>query len=244
MFALLVCGACGALLLNFTAPNPTGRRYSSRMPLSTGQGTSEQIGLSGELVLADDLHLPRNDAPDQLQCFCNNSGSMDPRSCQVCLVSMQLTSPYRRPDFVAPNFIAEAKNAQNLYYESRDLPEITDYAVAARTLNRPLWVFTRVNTNLDPEFRRVVDTTGGGIVAYFTVPDYIDPVDQAAKVGLGLSLGAAVVIVASGRKSRSLSFKRPATPRHPTDPLAQAIDSVKRTEQFSKESGDRHRDKL
>ncbi len=176
------------LLLNFTAPNPTGRRYSSRTPLSTGEGTAGQIGLAGERVLADDLHLPRNDAPDQLQCICNSPTYADLKNCRVCIVSAQLTSPYRRPDFVGRNFIAEAKNAQNLYYDSRDLAQITDFAMAARALNWPLWVYTRVNTNFDPEFLRIVRTTGGDVVPYFTVTGYSDPVDQAAQLGLACTV--------------------------------------------------------
>jgi hypothetical protein len=37
-----------------------------------------------------------------------------------------------------------------------------------------LWVYTRVNTNIDPELTSTAESTGSGVVLYFTVPDYID----------------------------------------------------------------------
>jgi hypothetical protein len=52
---------CGVLLLNFTASNPTHRRYPSQTPLTTGQGTGVVIGLDAERILAKDLGLPPND---------------------------------------------------------------------------------------------------------------------------------------------------------------------------------------
>lgn len=57
------------LLLNITAPNPTHRRYSSQMPLTTGQGNGKSIGDSAEVILAADLNLPNNNAPDQRKFF-------------------------------------------------------------------------------------------------------------------------------------------------------------------------------
>ncbi len=51
------------LLLNITAPNPTHRRYSSEVPLTTGQGASRDLGDSGERTLAKDLDQLRNDLP-------------------------------------------------------------------------------------------------------------------------------------------------------------------------------------
>ena len=70
---------------------------------SEGSGLAWRWALAGERVLADDLHLPRNDAPDQLQCVCNSPTYADLKNCRVCIVSAQLTSPYRRPDFVGRN---------------------------------------------------------------------------------------------------------------------------------------------
>lgn len=243
--AVFLTGAISVvLLLNFTASNPTGRRYSSRMPLTTGQGSAAQIGLAGELVLADDLRLPRNDAPDQLQCICNAQANVDSQNCRVCIASAPLSGAYRRPDFVAANFIAESKNAQNLYYDSRDLAQVNDFAMAAKALNRPLWVFTRVNTDLDAEFYQVVSSTGGGIVPYFTVPGYTDPIDRFAQIGFGLSLASMILIVVSRRNGQRQSFAGAPAPRQPADPFTQANRSVNHAENFVKDSKDRQKNKL
>jgi hypothetical protein len=192
------------LVLNITAPNPTARRYSSEMPLTMGRASASQIGLDGERILANDLHLPRNDAPDQLQCICSSLTLTDPKNCRACIVAAPIAGVYRRPDFIGPDFIAESKNARNLLYESRDLGEISDYSVAARALQRPLWVFTRINTNIDPEFIRIVRTTGGDVVPYFTIPGYVDPVDQIAKTVL---VGSIVVIVVTQIRGQGQRIK-------------------------------------
>ena len=158
VIATLVALVCIVLLLNFTAPNPTGRRYSSASPLTTGN--AQGIGLSGEQILAQDLHLPRNDDPDQLQCICN-SPALVPNQCNSCFAVSSTVTSYRRPDFVAPNFIAESKNRQNLLYTYSDqVDQITDYVTAALLLRRPLWVFVRVDTVLSPEFYPLVEFDG------------------------------------------------------------------------------------
>jgi hypothetical protein len=212
------------LLLNFTAPNPTGRRYSSNSPLTTGQGNANAIGLSGERILAEDLHLPRNDRKDQLQCICN-SPSYRPGvdECRVCLAYTQSIASYRRPDFVSSNFIAESKNSQNLIYTGREVDQITDYVFAARAMNIPLWVYVRVDTNVDPEFLEVVASTRGGVVYYFTVPGYTDPADQVARI---ISIISLVVLVFSlvweylarrGNRTVTIPAGKP-TPRQPRSP--------------------------
>lgn len=181
--SLLVLVVSTVLLLNFTAPNPTGRRYSSKTPVTTGQGNANAIGLSGERILAEDLNLPRNDRKDQLQCICNSpSARLGVNECRVCLAYIQSIATYRRPDFVSPNFLAESKNSQDLLYTGREVDQITDYVFAARAMNIPLWVYVRVNSQVDPEFVDVVASTGGGVVPYFTVPGYVDVVDQTARL--------------------------------------------------------------
>ena len=92
-----------------------------------------------------------------------------------------LQSNFRIPDFIAPDFIAESKNTQNLLYSGREYDQISDYALAAKLLNRPLWVYTRVDTIVEPKFYEIVHATGGNVVPYFTVPGYVDPVDDAAR---------------------------------------------------------------
>lgn len=168
------------LLGNFTAPNPTGRRYSSESPVTTGQGSASQIGLSGEMILARDLGLPRNEEANQRQCACGSQSSVTVNECRVCLVTTSEISSYRRPDFVAANFIAESKNVQNLLYTGREVNQIREYALVARLLNRPLWIYTRVDSAVSREFIDIAESTGGGVVRYFSVPGYKDPVDQFA----------------------------------------------------------------
>jgi hypothetical protein len=188
VISLIIAALCIVVLLNFTATNPTGRRYSSASPVMTGD--AQAIGLSGEEILARDLRLPRNDAPDQRQCICNNPNvSTGANDCRVCITSDASISTYRRPDFISDRFIAESKNRQNLLYTHTDqIDQITDYVTAAQLLKRPLWLYTRVDTRLDAEFYRLVEATGGGIVPYFTTAGYVDPVDQAARSGLIVSL--------------------------------------------------------
>lgn len=231
------------LLLNFTAPNPTGRRYSSAMPLVTGQARNQDIGLSGERILAADLRLPRNEDPDQRQCICNSSGSYKPPvgECRVCYAYTQTIADYRRPDFVAPGFIAEAKNRQNFPYTERDqVEQISDYALAAKALGVPLWLYVRVNTEVAPEFYHLVRETGGDVVAYFTVPGYADPVDYAAQRSAlvsGLMLVVLGVWEFTGRRaSRTVTIpaappksgKPPSSPR-PFRPADAADDFMQRS---------------
>lgn len=240
----LVCFAVSlVLLLNFTAPNPTGRRYSSESPITTGQGSAQQIGVSAERILARDLGIPRNEDPDQRQCFCNSGQPAPPLSeCRVCMAYAQLsTSTYRRPDFVAPGFIAESKNRQNLLYTYEDqVEQLGDYVLGARALGRPLWLYTRVNTQLSPEFYRLVESTGGGIVPYFTVPGYVDPVDRAATIGLLTSGVALAVLILWGQlEYRWTRQDRP--PRRPRNRVDGAARAVSNAEAFMRQTEERER---
>jgi len=181
---------CAILLLDFTAPNPTGRRYSS-VPINTLLSTTDK-GIQGEDILAADLHLPNNNSPDQLVCFCNstNISSRPPlNECRTCSAYAQTITTYRRPDFFGKNFVAEVKNAQGLLYEyDKQLEQISDYAIAAKSLGIPLWLYVRVNSEIHPEYYRIVEATGGAIVHYLTEPGYIDPVDRISQIGLFISL--------------------------------------------------------
>ena len=185
LFLLALAGMilCGVLLLNFTASNPTHRRYSSQTPLTTGQGTGVAIGVDAERILAKDLGVPQNDRAGQRQCICA-SGAIFKSECNSCLITLAGITGFRRPDFMSSHFIAESKNQQSLLYTNRDFAQIQDYVQAAKALHRPLWVYIRVNTAVDSAYRDLVESTGGGIVRYFTVPGYQDPTDQAAQTGL------------------------------------------------------------
>ncbi len=241
---------CGVLLLNITAPNPTHRRYSSQIPLTTGQANANAIGVDGERILAADLGLPRNDEPDQLQCVCRDPGFSDSRNCRVCLAYSQISSVYRRPDFVGANFIAESKNARNLYYESRDLDQITDFSIVARQLKKPLWVFTRVNTVIDPQFESVVNATGGGVVRYFVVPGYVDSVDMAGRSLLapsiaGLLISVIIEVIMRRWKPAAPLFVR-ASPKSstPPNPARHANEALDAADKFLQDSKDKSRKRL
>ncbi len=239
LIAALVMLVCVVLLLNFTAPNPTGRRYSSASPLTSGDAQS--IGLSGEQILSQDLHAPRNEGSDQLQCICNNpNANPGGNECRVCIAYDPSITSYRRPDFVGTNFIAESKNRQNLLYTYSDqVDQITDYVTMAKLLGRPLWLYTRVDTRLDPEFYRLVESTGGGVVPYFTTPDYVDPVDRFARLGLEIAL---VALALSG--IWEIGARRIAAPPEPKDPLARAGRKTDAAEDFLKSAKDRSQRKI
>lgn len=247
IIGLVVAGVAIVLLLNFTAPNPTGRRYSSETPVTTGQGSSGDIGISGERILSRDLGVPRNDNPDQRQCFCSQARYLNappPSECRTCVVYAVLgTSSHRRPDFVAPNFIAESKNVQSLLYTQADLAtQIGDYAISARSLGRPLYVYTRVNTRMDPEFYQLVESTGGGVIHYFTVPGWVDPVDHAASVALGA--GVAMLLLGLVMPSRLPSFQRKprqAKPKRANDPVSKTERKIDAMDNFVSRTQDNKR---
>ncbi|MBX3086324.1 MAG: hypothetical protein KF716_32105 [Anaerolineae bacterium] len=247
-FSLLAIAICVLLLMNVTAPNPTGRRYSSRSPLTTGQGNAGQIGLDAEQILSADLHLPRNDAPDQRQCVCNAAGQVDPNACRICLVKSANIDTYRRPDFVGERFIVESKNARDVLYDSRDADQIADFVSAAKELGAPLWIFTRVNTNFPPDLERFVESTGGGVVPYFSVPDYVDPTDALARDWLGRMGIVAVVMLGLEGMAILTSRSRPAAPppsnKVPVHPVTQAKNAVDRAEQALDDHLERARRRL
>lgn len=179
------------LLLNFTHPNPTHRRYSSASPFITGQANNAAIGLSGEQILATDLGLIRNDEASQRMCICNSDTMRlaPANECNVCMLNAPISGTHRRPDFISSNYIAESKNRQNLLYGMSDTldEQLMDYATAARAARIPLWIYVRVNTTLSQEIVALARSTGGDVIPYFTVDGYVDPVDRAAQVGLGAS---------------------------------------------------------
>lgn len=239
--AIVILIVCVVLLLNITAPNPTGRRYSTESPIMTGQGSTAEIGVTAELILARDLGLPRNEDPDQRQCFCNQSAP-PMAECRVCLAYTPLTtSTYRRPDFVAPGFIAESKNRRNLLYTYQDqVDQISDYALGAQALGRPLWVFTRVNTQVSPEFSRIVESTGGGVIPYFTVPGYVDLVDRAATIGL-LASGVALALLILWGRLEYLWTRQDRPPRRPRQRVSNAARAVANAESFVHQTEERAR---
>lgn len=233
---------CVILLLNFTAPNPTGRRYSSRVILTSGN--PQTVGRDAENVLGLDLRLPNNNDPDQRQCICGNPSYANTGDCRVCLAISASIDTYRIPDFVAPGFIAEAKNRAGLPYSGRDADQISDFVIASQALNRPLWLYIRVNTDLDPSYMEMVEATGGGVVRYFATADYADPVDTGARNGVVVSIVIlAGTIFWSALGSGGVRVASPR-PRGPQSPLDKALKSSERAASFGKSATDRLRSKL
>jgi len=186
VLALALAGimVCVILLLNFTATNPTGRRYSSAVALTDGE--SNELGSDGERILGKDLGVSNNNAAERQQCICDFSLLSPPPGCNVCLFHNAVSSEgkFAKPDFVGRNYIAESKNAKKLPWRGHSLREISLYADTAIDSKVNLWLFVRVDTEVDPRYYDLVEGTGGGIVYYFTAPGYTDPTDRAATTGL------------------------------------------------------------
>lgn len=241
ILALTIGVVCVVLLLNITAPNPTGRRYSSEIPLTTGEGSAGEIGGDGERILALDLRLPNNNLPDQRQCVCGLSGVV-PGGCNLCIGHSPQITNYRIPDFVGPGFIAEAKNVRQLLVtHDRDFRQISEIATAARAANMPFWVYVRVDTLVDPAYTALFDGVQGGIVYYFAVPGYVDGVDSAAQIGLVVALLVITALLAWDWLMRKapLDSPPPTTPKRRArrDPMRKVMDA----EDFAKRMKDRAR---
>ena len=231
LLAFVVSFICIVLLLDFTAPNPTHRRTGSAPVPTAADGLSaNEIGLAAEQILARDLGVQRNEEAGQRQCFCHDSSYANTGECNVCLLTLETITTSRRPDFIAPNFIAESKNRANLLYDQTDqVDQISDYVDAARALGVPLWLYVRVTTNLSPEFYTLVESTGGGVVRYF-VPEgigYNDPISAIAAIGLAVSLVIMLLIVVFTTLSRVI------TQRTPRSPLASAQRKVDEAGDFA-----------
>lgn len=249
--ALLTALVCAVLLLNFTAPNPTGRRYSSETPLRTREGASYQLGVDGERVLANDLGLPNNNASGQGQCFCRigNDAGFAPK-CRICVGQFEAVSRARVPDFVTPTLIVDSKNSQHIPSSSEEAQEIADYAMLAQLTSREFWLFVRMDTTVSLEVAQIVQLTGGDLVYYFTTPDYVDPVDQTARAGFagaGILFGFVGWLELRswrGQKRLKLLSSKPkptAPPKYPNNPLNRAIHKTDAAADFGQRAIDRQR---
>ncbi len=146
------------------------------------------------------------------------------------------------PILLARTSSPSSKNRRNLLYSYTDqVDQISDYVLAAQLLGRPLWLYTRVDTLLDPAFYRLVESTGGGVVAYFTTPSYVDPVDQAAQMGLKIALVTLALMSIWELGARRLGS--PAAPK-PKDPLAKSRRQVNTADDFLKAAKDRAQQKI
>jgi hypothetical protein len=240
--ALVLLVISSVILLNITAPNPTGRRYSSTPPLTTGQGNANALGLDAERILAHDLRLPNNNDPGQKQCVCNAAiyATTPPTECTTCFVLSPAIPNYRLPDFVGAGFIAEAKNARQLLVShDRDFQQIAAFAEAARAQSLALWVFVRVDTQVDSAYYDLFQGIKGGIVPYFAVPGYVDGWDQLAQIGL-LIAALIILLVLVGGLIQSI---KPA-PRTPQGQVMQTVRKVDEAEDFMRRTRDRARSEI
>jgi hypothetical protein len=223
------------LLLNFTASNPTGRRYSSEIPTGTRR---TEAGYDAERILSLDLGVPHNNSSLR-QCICGTEASDNPRdhNCNVCTVISNDMSvgEAHLPDFVTDSYIAEAKNYSpntNIYSNNRE--QLDAFIAMAEYLNRPLWLYVAVDSRVSPELQYLVEETGGGVVFYFTVPNYVDPVDEGArKAALGsmFIMGVFVMTEISERKRLYRKAAQSAASR--------AHQSTETAEDFARRSKER-----
>lgn len=225
--ALIALIICGLLLLNITAPNPTGRRYSSDIVSYTAG--SQVIGRQGENALARDLNLPRNEESDQRACVCNlefaESGTL-PGRCDICMTYYEeMTNTSNIPDFVSTRFIAEAKNVIMLNQPS---DQMRAFIFAAQELNLPLWVYVRVNTDIPSVYEELIAATGGGVVYYLRDESYVDPVDRAAQIGILIASGVILLVV--GGDMFVTRFRRSNAPETPKPPPQQAAKRQQRAD--------------
>lgn len=174
------------LLLNFTAPNPTGQRYSSEMP--TYDEKTECDGNHAEAILESDLGLPANDFTEaETLCVCKTQRDLAQTRCNTCIaVSYEVEKKVHIPDFVTDSLIIDSKCKENITNDH----QFRSFVDAAHQLDRELWYFVRVGeeTRVSPYILEQVQSTGGDIVPYFTVPGYIDPVDLRASITLTIAL--------------------------------------------------------
>ncbi|MBA3868034.1 MAG: hypothetical protein H0X30_02670 [Anaerolineae bacterium] len=239
--AVLVLIISIILLMNITASNPTRRRYSSEMPITMGK--PNLIGDDGERILSNDLRLPNNNSNGQKQCICGSSSSNG--GCKVCIAQIPGTSN-RIPDFVTDGFIADSKNEQGLLYigNKHDTEQIRDFVVASLLTNRRLYIYVRMNTVISSEFIQLVESTGGAVVPYFTVPAYLDPVDDTSRKSAAASgvvlIGMAWLEWRSFRK-RSFTVPVPRSPKplQPVDPIISASRKITHAEDFTTSAKER-----
>ena len=217
LLSLIGIVVCVVLLLNFTASNPTGRRYSSEMPLRFGNDvTINEAGFDAERILSNDLNHPNNNiAPTQCGCNATEYRQTPPNRCGTCLVISDEISSYVMPDFVAESYITDSKN---LRPGSRlSTAQITSFVIMAQDLDVPLWIFVPVEgIDVRPTLQTAIESTGGGVIPYFTVPGYTDPVDRAAQTGLMVALGLLVAMLVweflSGRTWGGIGITTPPAP--------------------------------
>lgn len=193
--ALMVIVGCAILLITAYDPsNPTHRRYSSEVVITTGK--DKDIGDSGEEVLSKDLRMPINDRQSPRQVICNTrfENQPPPESNTECILYSDNIVNHRRPDFISleQGIIADSKNRK--IWNKSDIEQIREFAIAAEEFNLTLWIYVRQNTVVADDYHEVVESTGGRIIYYFqTEQPYIDPIDFYLLAGIVGGLGIILI---------------------------------------------------
>ena len=232
LIALVVLVVSIILLLNFTASNPTGRRYSSEtIDLAL---RPQEKGQQGEQIVSHDLGIASNDTSART-CLCHQEQPSS-GACSSCFVQVEQLAQDRRPDFITSDYIVEVKNHQDLLYSGRDWDEISDYAIGARALGIPLWVFVRTDTEVDGRLDAIVEATGGRVVHYLVVPGHVDWVGQVAKVAAAVSL--IVLLVVLFRPGGGKSSPDPKKAQSAADDLEDFVKRAKAKKRLEIDSED------
>lgn len=231
---LLLSAFCILLLMNITAPNPTGRRYSSSV-------VPESDGRAAEDVLQADLNITHNERSPITMCICDHDGHKV-NKCQTCLISSSCVINTSIPDFISKNFLIDSKN-----YAKSQLrldQQLRNFVCAARENNLQLWLYVRKDTDVQSSLIQAVQSTGGDVVYYFTKSDYIDQTDGSARLGLVgavafVGLGGYLEVLALRRRIKrpvririAIQSPPPPSPGSPkssrpvVDPTRKADDAV------------------
>lgn len=229
LLVLLTIVTAFSFLLSETAPNPTGRWFSSGF-VDTTQ-TNYVFGGQAEVILASDLHLPQNDSSEgERRCFCSRNHETPPGRCNVCETNSASISNWSIPDFVTNRIIIDSKAVAQ--FSSND-EQIRNFIAVAEQTDRELWIFVRKDSTFSEITRQSIQATGGDIVPYFIVGDYayLAIIDQAANnfiiVALILAVGLLIweYIALQGRNVSPPSDTLP-------DEVERAEDSVEETERY------------
>jgi len=194
----LILMLIGAILLaNFTASNPTNRRYASE---TIDQHITAQDGAYlAEDILSVDLGVSHNEKTDNTRCICQQGLSETDvnAKCNVCYISTSVTLNGQNksaiPDFFTDMYIADSKfyRASELKYDG----QMQAFVDASLNLQIPLYIYVTMNTDVHPDVVNAVRSTGGDIIPYFIDEGYIDIMDI---VGVFLVALGGMVVIATG----------------------------------------------
>jgi hypothetical protein len=238
--AIMMLVICGVLLMNVTAPDPTGRRYSSADPVQVADDLNlPQPGRAAEEVLSWDLGIPRNDSNDgERACICNEAGEAitPPGRCNLCVVHHPDVS-MAIPDFITDSYIADSKDYRSAILSTDE--QIRSFLTASDVLNIPLYIYMPHpedgNLRVSDSTRELIEATGGAVIPYFSYAGYIDPVDRLATIGLVLAVLLILgIVMLQLRNNRTDTHNTGDDEPGKNDSVDNAVDMTDATEEFMK----------